>query len=191
MTSRQQEQVTRHQKWIAEHGEVERPVQLATYMTPAQEERIEWISHRVRGTVLEVGCCYGYVTAAIDGTAGCDINPEAIGIAKKLVADKQFFVADATDIPMPDRTFDTVLLAEVLEHLQWGEVKVAIEEAKRVARRRIIITMPSGEEDTPEAINGKHSFLVTSERLDEIKAHFKELKMEFSKPFVYLVATAW
>jgi len=51
-------------------------------------------------------------------------------------------IADARDLPFPDKCFDTVVLGEVLEHLTPEGSRQAIQEARRVARQRIVITVP-------------------------------------------------
>ena len=49
-------------------------------------------------------------------------------------------VADACKLPFLDRSFDTVVCAEVLEHIRpMGE---ALSEAIRVAKKKIIISYP-------------------------------------------------
>lgn len=46
-------------------------------------------------------------------------------------------------LPFTDNSFDSVLLIEVVEHLEQGKVIALINEAKRVARRRVIISTPN------------------------------------------------
>lgn len=50
--------------------------------------------------------------------------------------------ADITKLPFADKTFDCVLAAEVLEHIPFAEVGVALKELSRVAGRSIVITLP-------------------------------------------------
>lgn len=51
-------------------------------------------------------------------------------------------VGDVTKLPFVDRSFDTVLIAEVLEHIPFEDVPVALRELARVARQTIIVTLP-------------------------------------------------
>ncbi len=51
-------------------------------------------------------------------------------------------VADARALPFPDNSFDTVVLGEVLEHLDKDGARQAVAEARRVARERVVATIP-------------------------------------------------
>lgn len=51
-------------------------------------------------------------------------------------------VADVSNLPLKDESFDVVLCAEVLEHLPFGEFSKAIREIHRVCRKTTIITLP-------------------------------------------------
>ena len=189
--ARQAEQARRHEAWVINEGYLEHPVQLATYLQPLQQARIAWIKRHIVGKALDVGCSWGYTTVTIGAVAGCDINPELIGIAKQLSRDTSFFVADATNLPMPDKTFDTVVLAEVLEHLPWETVHDALDEAKRLSKRRILITVPDGVEDTDEATCFKHHYLITKEKLESIQSAFQQYRTTMAPPFVYVVGLRW
>lgn len=46
-------------------------------------------------------------------------------------------------LPFPDRSFDTVLLMEIVEHLEKTEAYRLIDEAKRIARKRVIVSTPN------------------------------------------------
>lgn len=50
--------------------------------------------------------------------------------------------ADVTMLPFADKSFDTVLAAEILEHIPFNEVPKALKELSRVARKAIVITLP-------------------------------------------------
>jgi ubiquinone/menaquinone biosynthesis C-methylase UbiE len=49
----------------------------------------------------------------------------------------------ATKLPFHERTFDVVLCIEVLEHLSRDDGPRMLEEAKRVAKRAVIVTTPT------------------------------------------------
>ena len=68
--------------------------------------------------------------------------------------------ADVCDQPLPDRSVDVVTLLEVLEHIP--DVERAIRAATRMARKYIVVTVPSKEDDNPE-----HIHLLTKAKLTE------------------------
>ena len=70
-------------------------------------------------------------------------------------------VADVTDLSFGDGAFDIVTLLEVLEHVPATEM--ALLEAVRVARRFVILSVPSHADDNPE-----HIHLFSRERLADL-----------------------
>lgn len=46
-------------------------------------------------------------------------------------------------LPFPDQSFDTVLLMEIVEHLEKPDAYRLVEEAKRIARKRVIVSTPN------------------------------------------------
>jgi len=50
--------------------------------------------------------------------------------------------ADVTALSFADKSFDTVLAAEILEHIPFNEVPKALKELSRVTRKAIVITLP-------------------------------------------------
>lgn len=164
---RQAEQFRKFLHWVKAEGGTEGPTQLSTLLQPQQMERLEWLKERATGRILECGCNYGFVLAYVGGHVGIDINPMNIELARLLAPDREFHVGDILKLPFQDHSFDSVLVPDTLEHLDFPDgVSRAIAEAQRVTRQRILITMPDGREDSEDACNFKHLFL-----LDEDYAH--------------------
>jgi SAM-dependent methyltransferase len=88
-----------------------------------------------RGRILEVGCGRGGLLARLKSEGrelyGFDISPTGVGIAKSINKDANFFVADARNIPFKSNSFDYIICAEVLEHIEGDE---AIKECYRVLK---------------------------------------------------------
>ena len=59
--------------------------------------------------------------------------------------------ASICDKPFLDKSFDVVTMLEVLEHIP--DVESAIKSAVKIARKYIVITVPSKEDDNPEHIH--------------------------------------
>lgn len=100
------------------------------------------------GSVLEAGCGMGTlaITLAHAGfqVTGLDVSPVALQYAAQRTKDegvniswKEGFVEN---IPFPDKAFDYVTCCHTLEHVQ--DLKRAVAELKRVARRKIVVLVP-------------------------------------------------
>lgn len=109
---------------------------------PVQRMRADMIAKRVKGSVLDVGGGDGFVAELIRDAGHwvkvLDISPIRVERCRKrgLVAE----LGDACDLPHMHLTYDTVVLGEILEHLENpGE---ALSEAFHVARERVVVSLP-------------------------------------------------
>jgi len=99
-----------------------------------------------RPSVLEVGCGEGHLARYLgDGwTSGrivaFDISAAVIRQAARLGGGPHFFVGSSYALPFPDKSFDMVIMCEVMEHLATPET--ALAEIARVARRRCLVSVP-------------------------------------------------
>ena len=166
----QRDQLARWAKWADEEGTDELPVHFDTYMRPEQVLRLNWLKQWSLPRVLEVGCSWGYVLAHLDLQGiGVDINPHLVTLARFLAPDARFETADATSLPFGDSTFATVVLAEVLEHLDWEDVPIAIAEAKRVGGQ-VLVTLPNPSHEESGAKSFKHHWLLTPPKQEALNA---------------------
>ena len=89
------------------------------------------------GTVLEIGPGNGHTTWLMRQwglqVTTLDLDP----------ALKPDLVGDVCDLPCADKSFDCLLVAEVLEHLPWSEFAPALAQLRRVARRHVVLTLPA------------------------------------------------
>ena len=112
----------------------------------AKRERVEGTLRLVPSvrTVLDLGCGDGMVSSGILAK-GMDVT----GVDLSRVAIKHFegkkVVANMADLPFPDRSFDLILCAEVLEHLPGATFEEALEEIERGAARYVVISTPNEE----------------------------------------------
>lgn len=90
---------------------------------------------------------------------------------------------DATKIDFPPDAFDVVTLLEVLEHIP--AVSQALAEALRVARRFVIISVPSQPDDNPQ-----HVHLLDRCALQRLFAEWRVVRVTFDYVPGHLIAVA-
>lgn len=115
------------------------------YFTSAYLSRERWISFwyqimEVNKTspnkVLEIGPGPGIVSEILNRM---NVRVTTLDIDPRLIPN---VCADVTSLPFSDKSFDTVLAAEILEHIPFNEVPKALKELSRVAKKAIVITLP-------------------------------------------------
>ena len=62
---------------------------------------------------------------------------------------------NAADVPLPDDSADTVTALHLIEHLPADAADAVLDEAVRLARRRVVIAVPF--EDEPRGATGTFS----------------------------------
>ncbi|KAB2933387.1 MAG: class I SAM-dependent methyltransferase [Candidatus Contendobacter sp.] len=93
--------------------------------------RYSLIAKFCQGKTLDVGCGLQQLAAYLNKDhfyIGSDVEGGAVNCS-------------AYKLPFSDGSFDTVILAEILEHLEMP--LVALQEAARVSSKRIIVTVPN------------------------------------------------
>lgn len=86
--------------------------------------------------VLEAGLGHGLVTRYLRDQG---VSVTTLDIDPNLKPD---IVGSITAIPLPDNSVDCALAAEVLEHIPFSEVSTALRELRRVARDRVVVSVP-------------------------------------------------
>ncbi len=132
----------------------------------------QWATGKIglHNTVLDVGC----------GDSGAWYVK---GLWRMTTLDKEVreepepchpdIIGDAQALPLEDKTFDIVCLMEILEHLE--KPGTAIKEALRVARQKVIMTVP-WEERWPDNLkpftNPGHRTNYTPDLFDNLLKQF-------------------
>ena len=94
-------------------------------------------------TLLDVGCGRGDLLHAIDVpfSVGTDLARRGIRFVRRPA-----MVSSMLSLPFPDRSFDVVLCAETLEHLDPADLVRATAELRRIARKSLVVTVPYQED---------------------------------------------
>lgn len=100
------------------------------------------VARHLVGSVLDLGCGLGLVADMVGGEyVGVDFSPYAVGWARANAQNPQahFMIRDLRAMPDIGR-FDTVLLGEILEHVDdpAGLARAALERAGK----RVVVTVP-------------------------------------------------
>ncbi|MDP3888447.1 MAG: class I SAM-dependent methyltransferase [bacterium] len=123
---------------------------------------IPYIFSQVEGeTILDVGCgegTYGFLLSNLwFQTQAWQNNPKrrcpklivGLDVKRKLNRSKlikniyaKFVCTSAERLPFPDKSFETIICIEVIEHLKKESVQKLLGEMERVAKKQIIISTP-------------------------------------------------
>lgn len=122
------------------------------YNHPPRDVAWEIMKHIDFGnSILDVGAGSGMITRRIKETrpnihiSACDFSKPALDwLRKKIPLNEVFFCDLVKGIPKDDKSYDIIVCSEVIEHME--EPEKAIAELVRVARKKVIITVPYGEQ---------------------------------------------
>ncbi|MFA6468383.1 MAG: class I SAM-dependent methyltransferase [Bacteroidota bacterium] len=108
---------------------------------------ISFVRKHATGSILDLGCATGNYSVMLKNLGynvkAADINPEYVLRAKERGIEA--VVIDGR-VPFPDKSFDTVICFEVIEHVV--DLDVVLNEAKRLAKRTVLFTTPNSEHVT-------------------------------------------
>ena len=113
----------------------------------SQRSRRERIIGLIEGDmVLEVGCADGGITSLIGKSGRNAVGVEiSSSYLKQALRPGEYICADGYALPFRDSTFDTVVLAEIIEHAD--NPRRLLQEAARVGRLKVVVTVPIGLND--------------------------------------------
>lgn len=109
------------------------------------------------GRVLDLGSCFGFLPLLFaergeHSVIASDLAPGSMRLLETIAATRghrmHTLVCDATQVPLPDGTVDTVTAMHLLEHLEPARGDAVIAEALRLARHRVVIAVPYEDEPT-------------------------------------------
>lgn len=148
--------------------------------------RIEWVRSRVTldDAVLEVGCAENPVWRGTDF--------KVTTMDKQINRDLEIFPdfqANAEDLPFNDDSFDVVCEGELLEHVT--EPQKALREAVRVARKKVVITVPDEYSWPPDLKPFWNPGHVRFYSLDTMKSELEKLGLPFSIERIQYGPWAW
>ena len=107
------------------------------------ENKFKEINKKITGKFLDVGCASGAFFLFNKNGIGLDPSLKQLKFAKKQFQKNNFINAKVEYLPFKNKTFDTIILVEVIEHIDKKYNKRILKELKRVARKKIIITTPN------------------------------------------------
>ena len=107
------------------------------------------------------------------------LNELAAGGYSQLIAHNK----NICDQPFPENSFDVVTLLEVLEHIP--EVEKAVAAAVKMARKYVVVSVPSKEDDNPE-----HIHLLTKDILTKLFTDAGCTRLHFSGVNGHLIMMA-
>jgi SAM-dependent methyltransferase len=155
------------------------------------------ICNCIQGRLLDLGCGIGDMLKFYPNSVGVDINPYTVEFCNK--SGLKAFLIDSDKLPFKPESFDTILLDNVLEHIQ--EPSNLLFEISRVLKKpgQLIIGLPGDKGflmDIDHKFNYKKADLlpllenvgmkIVSEFFTPFKSNF--LNKVFKRYCVYYVA---
>jgi SAM-dependent methyltransferase len=131
--------------------------------------------------ILEIGCSNGVIIEMLNGKYGMDKEPAIIEANRRRNPKIQWILYDATKPwhMFKDSSVSVVALLDVLEHVPFRKALFMVKEAMRVAKNKILITIPNGLNPNQNQRNYacfKHCWVLDAYRLSKIQNHIENLK---------------
>jgi SAM-dependent methyltransferase len=119
-------------------------------MDQVDDAVVDFVAEHAGRSVLDLGCGIGGYSRALARRGftmtALDVVPEYVERARSIGVDADLY--DGERVPLEDGSVDTVILLEVLEHLE--DPAALLREARRVARQNVLVTTPNCTQDFGE-----------------------------------------
>ncbi|MEA1925073.1 MAG: class I SAM-dependent methyltransferase [Candidatus Altiarchaeota archaeon] len=143
------------------------------------EEEVGYLKGCLRGCqkILDVGCGPGVFERELGGfdITGIDSDEEMIEAARK-ACDNVFVVANAADLPFPDKSFDCVFYMTSMEFID--DYRKAVDETVRVLSGdgKLIVSMlnPESEYYREKVLSGGYISRYVNRNVEKIGEYMKE-----------------
>ncbi|MCB1107765.1 MAG: class I SAM-dependent methyltransferase [Chlamydiia bacterium] len=134
-----------------------------------------------KSSILDVGAAKGFMLYDFHRLipnikiAGCDISDYAVKNAKEEI--KPYLqVANATNLPYADDSFDLVISINTIHNLEKEDLATALQEISRVSRKYSFITVDAYRNDEEKELMYHWNLTAkTIMHVDEWKSFFKEV----------------
>lgn len=116
---------------------------------PTRKARYRVTAKLCYGRAIDLGCGEGHLTRMISerglDVVGVDISKDKIERARQFYPDLQFVLGDISRLGFADASFDTAVIAEVLEHVPEAQGQEMLDQAWRLLRERgrLIVSVPN------------------------------------------------
>ena len=127
--------------------------------------------------ILDIGCGIGSFTYFIDreDCVGIDLDMNAIKIAIKYCPKSNFILASALNLPFRNNVFGLILMWEVIEYLEKGLEKNAIQEAHRILIKGANLLLSAPNDNLYYNIMDPDCFLLRRQRHFNIQTLIKTI----------------
>ena len=147
--------------------------------TPAPRHRRRLLFNMIRELditdMLDAGCAQPFLVERVAreldvGAHGCDISDEVMRGSQGTVPGAEFMALDLESEAWPgDRRFDLVVCSETLEHI--ADWRAALANVVRMARRYVIVTVPSGRIRAVDRLMGHYRHFDAQDIVGELERH--------------------
>jgi SAM-dependent methyltransferase len=139
-------------------GSAPRPDSLIERIAPVYDRALRLVPD---GRVLDLGSCFGFLPLLLarrprNAVTATDLAPGSMRLLASVACDREVrvetLVCEASRVPLPDESADTVTVIHLFEHLEPGHADDVLAEAMRLAASRVVVAVPF--EDEPSAVYG-------------------------------------